>query len=281
MSLLDSLVKFVNFLANKDAEKNPDKVQEKASPPLQADRPVSRWAQEVVYRVTSAFEGGKFGEINFYNLTGNFDDQGMSIGFLQWCTGQGSDFPLFKKMLDNHHDVMKKAMGDLFDEFIHTLEYGKKDRLSWAISINEGNKIKKKWAAAFAALCATKEFQQIQMDVAGTVLDQARKLCETYGVYSVRALALMFDIKTQNGSINDATHKKILDRFAKNNAKDELSKLKIIAQTRAEASNPRWVQDVLKRKMTIVNGTGFVHGDNVDLTKLGLSDVPYYFPANS
>ena len=41
----------------------------------------------------------------------------------------------------------------------------------------------------------------------------------------------------------------------------EERKLIIVANRRAQASNPRWIEDVRKRKLAIAQGEGHVHGN--------------------
>jgi hypothetical protein len=43
--------------------------------------------------------------------------------------------------------------------------------------------------------------------------------------------------------------------------------MRIVANRRAEASNPRWVEDVRARKICCANGGGRVHGIPYDLEK--------------
>jgi len=45
----------------------------------------------------------------------------------------------------------------------------------------------------------------------------------------------------------------------------ELERMKIIANRRAEAAKPRWVEDVRARKLCIASGAGEVHGIPYDL----------------
>jgi hypothetical protein len=85
-------------------------------------------------------------------------------------------------------------------------------------------------------------------------------------LWSERAEALLFDIRVQNGSIQSYVKAQILRDFeeldqelSKNDK--EIAKLRIIANRRAEASNPRWVEDVRRRKLCIANGEGVVHGN--------------------
>jgi hypothetical protein len=52
--------------------------------------------------------------------------------------------------------------------------------------------------------------------------------------------------------------------------------LKIIANVIADTVNPRWSEDVRRRRMTIVRGRGRVHGQNRDLGReFGLTDQPF------
>lgn len=236
----------------------------------------------VVYTITSAFEGGPIGKINYTNLSDNFDGQGYSIGFLQWCAGQGSDVKLYTRLESEYPGVLKSAFGAaLYTEFKANLNKPLSQRLAWvqkAVDDTSG-KLEPNWKHAFLALCETKEFQECQNFYAEEVFQKALALCKEYGLRTNRAVMLMFDILTQNGSIKPATKTAILEAKA---AKEkvlggtlpEISYLEIIAIKRAEAANPRWVNDVKSRKLTIVYGKGKVHGDTYDLNKMGLDDGP-------
>lgn len=249
--------------------------------PITNSTGISNKVRDLIYTITSAFEGGTLGKINFSNLSGNFDGQGLSIGFLQWCVGQGSDVPLHREMLKRYPEQMKAALGSFYKEFVDNLELPIAKRLAWAIrSINHNNQIDQNWKKPLLAYCATPGFQEIQKQAADKVLLSAKKICTEYGLKSVRGLMLAFDICTQNGSISSSTKKVILEAKA---AKEKVLKrslkerefLEIIAIKRAEASNPKWIADVKSRKLCIVNGTGIVHGDKYNLNALGLSDDPF------
>ena len=80
----------------------------------------------------------------------------------------------------------------------------------------------------------------------------------------------MFDIRVQNGSIGATTRAQIERDFTSIPAGAdtdavEVARLRIVANRRAEAANPTWVEDVRARKLTIANGTGIVHGNHYDL----------------
>src|SRR2546426_7961180 len=80
----------------------------------------------------------------------------------------------------------------------------------------------------------------------------------------------LFRSKVQNGSINTVVQAQIqrdvagLDAVLQGDDL-EVARLQIIANRRAEAANPQWVEDVRQRKLTIANGTGVVHGRRYDL----------------
>jgi hypothetical protein len=122
----------------------------------------------------------------------------------------------------------------------------------------------------FKSLARTQECQAIQQKFAATLYQSALGLCADFGLWSQRASALMFDIKVQNGSIRDLTRARILADFASLSSDLprealEVEKMKIIANRRAEAANPRWVEDVRTRKLCIAKGEGIVHGIRYNL----------------
>ena len=43
--------------------------------------------------------------------------------------------------------------------------------------------------------------------------------------------------------------------------------MRVVAIRRAEAVNPRWIDDVRARKLTIAEGRGVVHGRRYDLAR--------------
>jgi hypothetical protein len=78
----------------------------------------------------------------------------------------------------------------------------------------------------------------------------------------------MFDILTQNGSISDIVRTQIMADFngLPANGEDlERDKMRIVANRRAMAGKPEFIDDVRTRKLTIANGRGTVHGLTYDL----------------
>jgi hypothetical protein len=208
----------------------------------------------------------------FAGLTGDFDDQGISLGVLQWNFGQGSLNPLLKEMIIKHHDAAQMVFHENLRILAEALKSSNEVLMNFARSIQHPVKhfIYEPWKGMFKALCRTEEFQNIQRTYASKRLGFAIKACKDYGLWSERAVALMFDINVQNGSISTAVKAQIMADFknAANGLSDdeaEVSKMKIIANRRAEAATKEWVEDVRARKLCLANGRGVVHGVNYNI----------------
>lgn len=231
-------------------------------PPPMVDRPL-------VYRclaLTGSFETSSPPPDCFAGLSGDFDKQGISFGVLQWNFGQGSLPPMLVEMDTQHASVLKSAFGAEYAAFKSIIRASKEQQMNWARSIQTNNKVNEPWKSHFKALGSSKEFQDIEAAHAAQVFQGAIALCHEYNLFTERAVALMFDIKTQNGSIGKDVKKLILADFAHIPSSGtpeakEKARLRIVANRRAEAAKPEWVEDVRTRKLTIANGEGVVHGD--------------------
>ncbi|MBU4034603.1 MAG: peptidoglycan-binding protein [Proteobacteria bacterium] len=222
--------------------------------------------------LTGSFETGKFFPDCFATVTGNFDGQGMSFGALQWNFGQGTLQPLLKEMFANHQDIASGIFGEKLGQLQQAINGGKSAALSFADSIQNKAKhtITDPWKQMFRALGLTTEFQAIEVRGAATYYEKGVRLCENYGLWSERGRALMFDISAQNGSIADRVKALILADFGKlpqsaTLEEIELAKMRIVANRQAKAANPKFVEDVRKRKLCIAEGKGIVHGISYDL----------------
>lgn len=220
--------------------------------------------------LTGAFETSTPPPECFAGLTGDFDGQGISFGVLQWNIKQGSLQPLLKEMDQTHSDVMN----DIFQEHAKTLREVLTrplvKQMEWARSIQSPKKqVIEPWKGLFKTLGRTDIYQDIQAKFAGQSFQQACDWCAVYGLFSERAVALMFDIRTQNGSISNTVKALIKNDFNQIGSGTpetiEVKRLRIIANRRADAANPKWREDVRKRKLTIANGEGDVHGRHYNL----------------
>jgi Putative peptidoglycan binding domain len=242
---------------------------------------VSQHIADRCLALTGSFETDSPPPECFAGLTGDFDGQGISLGACQWNLGQGSLQPLLQEMDRDHADIVTDLFHSYADEFRRMLEATREAQLSWAQSVqNAHHVIAEPWLGLLKALARRPEFQAIETAHAGRLLQTARTLCADYSVHSERALALMFDIAVQNGSIDNLIRAQIERDFAAlNHAQPadtlEVARLEIVANRRAAASRPAYVNDVRNRKLTIANGHGVVHGRHYDLAgQYGITLAP-------
>lgn len=220
----------------------------------------------------------------FAGLSGDFDGQGISFGALQWNLGQGSLQPMLKAMAERHREAFDAVFAADGPALLDLLARPRKEQLTWARGIQSPKHVlDEPWRGRFKTLGRTVEFQAIQLEASAGILARATDWCRHYGLRSQRALALMFDIRVQNGSIKPAVEALIRADFAALGGAPagpgaETPFLRAIANRRAEAANPRWVEDVRRRKLTIAEGTGTVHGEHYDLEAdfgIGLRDAGF------
>lgn len=266
---VNGLIGHDTVLALDEALLAADAAGDEAAAPLPTTTDASLYVRCLT--LTAQFETSTAPPECYAGVTGNFDGQGLSFGVMQWNIGQGSLQPLLRDMNAEHPQLLEQIFGDNCASLRAMLDRPRDQQLAWAVSINDQHQqIKEPWRSQFRTLGRRPEFQDIEQRYAQPKFRQALKLCGEYGVWSERAAALMFDIVTQNGSIKPATRHLILQDFAALPAESpeeqrELQRLRIIARRRAEAANPKWVQDVLSRKLTIADGEGVVHGAHINL----------------
>uniref|UniRef100_A0A831UET3 Peptidoglycan-binding protein n=1 Tax=Geobacter metallireducens TaxID=28232 RepID=A0A831UET3_GEOME len=231
--------------------------------------------QKLEYRclaLTGTIETGRPVPDCFAMASGDFDGQGLSFGALQWNLGQGSLQPLFREMAQKHPSLLEDICHDYFPELKAIFTSDRDDQLAWVRSVQDQRRFTlfEPWKGLLTTLGRTEEFQAIQVNAAGKLFKDAKALCAEYGLWSERGVALMFDIKVQNGSISPLVKSQIMADFARLGSglsadEAEEARLVIVANRRAEASNPRWIEDVRRRKTAIAHGEGMVHGNYLHL----------------
>jgi hypothetical protein len=222
--------------------------------------------------LTGTFETSTVAPGCFSCVTGDFDGQGISFGALQWNFGQGSLQPILERMLRDHRGVMESVFHEHLPRLEAALQGGKAATLRFARSIQDPirHRVLEPWLGMFQALGRTPECQQIQIEITRARHREARDLAREYELRSQRAVALMFDILVQNGSIKPNIKRQIFKDFGELPASLapeplEVRKMQIVARRRSEAAKPDFVKDVLRRKLCIAEGQGVVHGIRFDL----------------
>jgi len=222
--------------------------------------------------LTGSFETDSHPPECFSGITGDFDGQGMSFGALQWNFGQQSLQPLLMEMNQQHRDLFKNIFSSEYDVLLHVLDESLDQQMIWVRSIQDNirHTINEPWNGLFKALGRTSEFQEIQLKEAGNIYQTALDWCNQYQLWTERGVALMFDIRVQNGSIPNYVKQQILNDFSHISTQlsaeeKEVAMMQIIANRRAEASNPKYIEDVRKRKLCCALGNGQVHGQCYNL----------------
>ena len=225
-------------------------------------------AVNIAVNITKQFEVGTSDQI-----AGNFDGQGISLGYLQWCIGQGTLQPLLNRMDRQYNSEIITIFGTNYG-VLHSMTLDTlTNQLTWAKSINDSsNNIISPWYSQFASLSNNQDFINIENDAKVYTVKQAMVICDKYNLKTVRGFALAFDIVNQNGSINSNAAKIIDTALEQTPNMTEKSLLGVIANAVADSSSNN-SEDIRSRKMAIVNGQGIVHGSMCYLdTNYGLSD---------
>jgi len=206
--------------------------------------------------ITRQFEVGSLPQIQ-----GNFDGQGLSLGYLQWCIGQGTLQKLLHRMDRQYNSEMKSIFGTNYNSIHSMLLDTLTNQLTWAKNINDSaNNIKSPWNTQLENLTKNQHFISIEKDAEVYFTKQAMLICDKYKLRTVRGYALAFDIVVQNGSISQEARNIIDSTLLRNSGMTEKELLAVIAKA-VSLNSP----DTLSRKMTIVNGQGTVHGIPINL----------------
>jgi hypothetical protein len=219
--------------------------------------------------LTDSFETGHLPPDCFSALAGDFDGQGLSFSALQWNLGQRTLQPLLGRMIAQHPEVIRRCFGELGTVLQSVLTEPVSAQLAWARSILEPNHhVTGDWAAAFATLGASAEWQAVAQESAAGYFDRAKFHASQFKLTSDRAIALLFDCSVQNGGVPSLAMHHVLDIQLPDWGEPEI--MRAVAGAVADSVNPKYRPDVLARKMTVANGTGLVHGIHYDLEEFGL-----------
>jgi hypothetical protein len=222
----------------------------------------------IARNISKQFEVG-----NLNQIAGNFDGQGLSLGYFQWCIGQSTLQPLLNRMDREYNAEMKSIFGTNYNSIHNMILDTTENQLAWAKTINDSaNTIAEPWYSQFINLCNNQHFINIELDAEAHKIGQAMIICDKYNLKTVRGFALAFDIVIQNGSISSDVTKIIDTALLQKPNIIEKDILKIIANAIADTSTNN-AEDIRSRKMSIVNGTGTVHKTVLNLdNNYGLSD---------
>lgn len=146
---------------------------------------------------------------------------------------------------------------------------GNSSSVKWAkktlYSDSRGRKFKPQWKTALKDLAQDPVYVSLQIEAAQYIHRRALEYKQRLGWTKLRSYLFLFDIVVQNGSLKDK-HFIAFDRWhTERGPFSEEQQMLEMLDIRVKDVNPKWRDDVLRRKKTIILGTGFVHGEDRNL----------------
>jgi hypothetical protein len=142
--------------------------------------------------------------------------------------------------------------------------------VNWAVAnlfLADKKTFKPEWRKAFVTLAMTKQYRSLQIERAFAVYKTATSYFNYFKFKEIRSMLLMYDYVTQNGGFN-STHKAKFDSwYTANPLASESQKAAKLLEIRLVSVRPQYVDDVRRRKSTIMNGTGVVHSTKRNMPK--------------
>lgn len=239
-------------------------------------------------------------------VSGNFDQQGISLGVLQWNIGSNSLQPIVRYLGKAAvTSTMPKFGEDLWQACNSTVAEGLAIIRAW----QPHDTLPPDCFAELKAFVRSPPFQTRQLTVARNVGNTAWNTATDWaskrgiGEVSKRDFCWFYDVYTQNGGLKSITVKNVNDFIAnqgpesaehlicawlaarqddnrgaidsRKNAslwRDAVDRntvfLFVASYLRTQLANRLWQSDVMNRKGTIALGTGWVHGEKHDLTPI-------------
>lgn len=220
-------------------------------------------ALETAFSVTSAFEttGDRFQQV-----TGNFDDAGLSFGPAQWNFRSGTLPPLFFRFIAADEDAFRACFDEPedHDEWVEVLSLPVDRQIAWADAVSCGrgkHEVAQPWRGYLKAVGRVEAFRSIMVDQAlrkyGARLVDAiqylQGLAPGIVIDHLRCVCALYDLVIQQGSLyraRDAIERAV----AKRPPADQFELVAVAVEQRGRAANPRWRADCISRRLGILNG---------------------------
>ena len=230
-------------------------------------------ARDLCLQLTAAFEGH-----GFSLARGNFDGAGLTWGIIGFTLKHGDIGKIVRAVDAAHPGLLEEAFGSRAAELRDVIRRPRSERVAWADSISTGARktgLRRPWREGFRRFGEMPEVQAEQLRLADERYFQpAVHTARAQMLASELGLALCFDIHVQNGGIKRAARRRIDELLATHPVRSERDRRVLIANAVADASSPRWREDVRSRKQTIATGAGTVHARMYLLRNWGLGECP-------
>jgi len=253
-----------------------------------------RRAFGIALNVSGSFEG----DTGWDNITGNFDGQGLSLGLLNQCLGQGSLQPLMIGLRTKHPEKFKsffspahlKSLNGMLDgwhrsggpKFVDSRRSLLDEPVGFEAEAVSPNQASVNWAKAnlykdgafvpswkkeLQAMAASPEYVSLQIAAAHGYHLRALEYETQVGVREFRAYLMMFDVVVQNGSFYPEDLSEYASYAQAHPEAPSAEKLEKLLILRLRHVRQQYVKDVKARKGAIIHGKGVVHGESRDFPK--------------
>lgn len=223
-------------------------------PPIAAEK-----ALELAVAVTAAFETS--GD-PYQQVTGNFDQAGLSFGPLQVNLATGTLQELFRRFAARDAELLRQCFGTRWDEWSSMLRLrARTQQVAWADALSRGrNKtdVDAGWKDALQNVGRQPIFRSETLryayDVYGRKLIVALawlKGVQPIAIRNFRCLAALYDLCVQQGSL-DKAHTAIRRRIAREHPRDEFHLTRIAVEERGRTASAQWRADCISRRLCIL-----------------------------
>ena len=221
---------------------------------------------ERALQVTANIEGQ-----GFTLAMGNFDGALLTWGIVGFTMKAGEVQKIILEVNQQNPASVTNAFGDHAAAVLSIMQDTAANQAVWAEANSLPNgTLSQPLRSMFAAFGSDPLVQAAQLaHVHSDYTIPAIATAKRYGLKSELGLALCLDCHVQNGGIHQSAAAEIAANSQPGIAEGDL--LKIVATAVANAANPTWRTDVLKRKTMIATGSGTVHGVNYLLDNWGLN----------
>lgn len=220
-------------------------------------------AQEIALLVSTGYEGKA--ELDFEALAGNFDQQGMSFGIIQWNFGQGTLGPVLKNMRDTDPAVFDACFGENMNlqTLISALNCSDQTaQFNWSTGVQSSNQAG--WKLAFKNIGQVERFKAIQLKHAAkyhdnvlTCISLMREISPQHmASVELRTYVALYDLCVQQNNLTKAKQD-IIDGYPSSNVTNQHELLIYVCKKRAERAASVWVADCLSRRIGIIQGSTY------------------------
>ncbi len=217
-------------------------------------------AFECGMQVTAAFETS--GD-PYQQVTGNFDQAGLSFGPIQCNLKSGTLQELFRRLRGEDEPRLKRCFGndDDYAAFWQVLDGSRAKAVAWADRLSTGSQkrgFSQPWKGYLQAVGREPVFRDAMLryayDKYGKLLMSALAFLRgvsPIAINNLRCLAALYDMGVQQGSLEKA-YGAIRRRVAAEHPADQFALTRIAVEERAKKASLKWRADCMSRRLSIL-----------------------------